>query len=79
MDFATIDQNKIELECINCHTRIPLDKKVAGCPQCGENILEARYDLSGINVQKWLGDIKQRKSNLWRYREVLHLLDILIQ
>ncbi len=71
MDFATIDHNHIELECINCHTRIPLDRRVAGCPTCGENILEARYDLSAINVQDWLVEIKKRRSNLWRYREVL--------
>lgn len=71
MDFATIDQHQIELECINCHTRIPLDRHVAGCPNCGENILEARYDLSTINVQNWLAATRARRSNLWRYREVL--------
>ncbi|MBA3868846.1 MAG: threonine synthase [Anaerolineae bacterium] len=71
LDFATIDHNQIELECINCHTRVALDKRVAGCPNCGENILEARYDLSGLNVQDWLVQIKKRKANLWRYREVL--------
>ncbi len=71
MDFATIDQHQIELECINCHTRIPLDRHVAGCPNCGENILEARYDLSTINVQDWLAQTRKRRSNLWRYREVL--------
>jgi threonine synthase len=71
LDFATIDQHQIELECINCHTRIPLDRHVAGCPNCGENILEARYDLSTINVQNWLAATKKRRSNLWRYREVL--------
>ncbi len=71
MDFATIDNNQIELECINCHTRIPLNRHVAGCPTCGENILEARYDLSAINVHDWLAIIKKRRGNLWRYREVL--------
>lgn len=71
MDFVTPDHNQIELECTNCHTRIALNKKVTGCPKCGENMLEARYDLSGINVQHWLGEIKQRKPDLWRYREVL--------
>ncbi|MBK8028948.1 MAG: threonine synthase [Chloroflexi bacterium] len=69
------DTNRIELECINCHTRIPLTKSVAGCPQCGENILEARYDLSLINVQEWLKAIKQRGRGLWRYFEVLPLYD----
>lgn len=65
----------IELECINCHTRVPLDKNVAGCPNCGENILEARYDLDVINVDNWLAALRQRPQNLWRYREVLPIYD----
>lgn len=65
----------IELECINCHTRVPLDKNVSGCPACGENILEARYELNKINVQSWLKEIKQRPPGLWRYHEVLPLYD----
>lgn len=68
-------QPSIMLECINCHTRIPLDRHVAGCPTCGENILEARYDLTRIDVQNWLPVIKRRKPNLWRYREVLPIYD----
>ncbi|MCA0455500.1 MAG: threonine synthase [Chloroflexi bacterium] len=75
LDFATTDHNQIELECTNCHTRIALNKKVTGCPNCGENMLEARYDLSGINVQTWLAETKQRKHDLWRYREVLPIFN----
>jgi rRNA maturation endonuclease Nob1 len=37
-----LSEKYIELECINCRTRVPLDKNVDGCPVCGENILEAR-------------------------------------
>jgi threonine synthase len=65
----------IELECIHCHSRIPLDKNVAGCPTCGENILEARYDLAGLDVERWLEDLPRRKPNLWRYHEVLPIAD----
>ncbi|MDX2163534.1 MAG: threonine synthase [bacterium] len=65
----------IELECINCHTRVPLDKHVSGCPSCGENILEARYDLSQIDVIEWLALLRQRQPGLWRYHEVLPLYD----
>jgi len=65
----------IELECINCRTRIPLDKTVAGCPACGENILEARYDLNRINVKEWLAALRRRPRGLWRYHEVLPLYD----
>ncbi|MBZ0293550.1 MAG: threonine synthase [Anaerolineae bacterium] len=65
----------IELECINCHTRVPLDKNISGCPNCGENILEARYDLSQLNVQQWLQELKRRGDRLWRYHEVLPIYD----
>lgn len=65
----------IELECIYCHTRVPLDKNISGCPKCGENILEARYDLSELVVDGWLADLKERKAGLWRYHEVLPIYD----
>jgi threonine synthase len=71
---STVKQH-IELECINCHTRVPLDKNVAGCPNCGENILEARYDFVGMDVEEWLQTIQHRKPDLWRYREVLPIHD----
>jgi threonine synthase len=65
----------LELECINCHTRIPLNSSLTGCPQCGENILEARYDLDKINVKEWVRDLKRRRASLWRYHEVLPIYD----
>lgn len=61
----------IELECIYCHTRVPLDKNISGCPKCGENILEARYDLSELVVDGWLASLKKREAGLWRYHEIL--------
>ncbi|NDJ62143.1 MAG: threonine synthase [Chloroflexi bacterium] len=70
-----IEKQHIELECINCHTRVPLDKRVAGCPTCGENILEARYNLNQIVVDVWLEELKQRPRGLWRYFEVLPVED----
>lgn len=73
---APAELKHIELECINCRTRIPLDKTVDGCPACGENILEARYDLGKINVKEWMRAIKQRPEGVWRYAEVLPLYDL---
>ncbi len=69
------EQRHIELECINCRTRVKLDKNVSGCPNCGENILEARYDLTKIDVLDWLSVIRQRQPGLWRYQEVLPIYD----
>lgn len=64
----------ITLECINCRTRVTFDKNVAGCPKCGEVILEARYDLDQINVEEWLKTLRRRRGEgLWRYMDVLPL------
>jgi len=68
---TTAYAKRVELECINCKTRVTLDKHVTGCPTCGENILEARYDLGDLNVADWLNDVRRRPFDLWRYFEVL--------
>ena len=73
---ASVTETKhIELECINCRTRVALDKTMTGCPTCGEVILEARYELSKIDVAEWLIEIRRRPHTLWRYHEVLPLYD----
>ena len=69
-------QKQFELECINCHQRIHFEKSTTGCPHCGENILEARYNLSNLNPRRWLESLKERRAGLWRYHEVLPLNDL---
>ncbi len=69
-------QKQFELECINCHQRIYFDKSITGCPYCGENILEARYDLRGLDPRRWLQSLKERQPGLWRYHEVLPLSNL---
>lgn len=64
----------IELECINCHTRVSFDKYVSGCPKCGEVILEARYEFE-VDITQWTASLKQRHTNLWRYHDVLPIYD----
>ena len=64
----------IELECIHCHTRVPLDKNISGCPECGEVILEARYEFE-VDITQWTAELKHRRINLWRYHEVLPIYD----
>ena len=73
--IVSLSNKHIELECINCHERIPFNRSIAGCPKCGENILEARYELDKINVEDWSAALKSRKANLWRYHEVLPIYD----
>jgi len=65
----------IILECSNCHTMTPWDDFQGSCPNCGEPIVEARYNLDQIDVQEWLQDLKGRRKSLWRYHEVLPIFD----
>jgi threonine synthase len=74
--FDTDYRKQFDLECINCHTRVLFDKSTTGCPRCGESILEARYDLSRLDVERWIADLKKRPARLWRYHEVLPLHDL---
>lgn len=43
---------------------------------CGENILEARYDFGGMNVDQWVAALQHRRGSLWRYHEVLPIYDL---
>lgn len=64
-------KQQILLECTNCHTITDFKGFKGICLTCGDNIMEARYDLDKINVQEWLLELKKRPSTLWRYHEVL--------
>ena len=66
---------QITLECTNCKTQTPLHEFGGACPVCGETIVEARYDISSIDPQQWVKNIKNRRSSLWRYHEVLPIYD----
>ncbi len=64
---------KIDLQCIHCGYRSPYERPLPACPNCGENILEARYDLAALRESKWIEQIKDRERGLWRYHELLPL------
>jgi threonine synthase len=61
----------IEIECTNCHYRVRFEKPLPACPQCGENILEAKYDLAALRAANWIETLKMRPPGLWRYHELL--------
>ncbi len=71
MNLNNLERQRVGLECTNCHTRIPLDRSLTGCPACGESLLEAVYDFGQMDIPVWLSQVKNRRPNLWRYREVL--------
>lgn len=70
-----IHLKKIDLQCIHCGYRTPYERPLPACPQCGENILEARYDLDALRESGWIEQLKTRPRGLWRYHELLPLYD----
>jgi len=51
----------------------PLHQFAGACPNCGEVIVEARYDMNKIDAREWVEELKRRNPSLWRYHEVLPL------
>ncbi len=68
-------RKEITLECSNCHTTVPLSDFQGACSNCGEVLVEARYDFDSIDTDAWLLDLERRPHDLWRYHEVLPLYD----
>lgn len=66
---------EIILECSHCHAMTPLMDFQGACPNCGETLVEARYNHQDFDVDAWLEQLKTRKSTLWRYHEVLPIYD----
>ncbi len=66
---------QIVLECANCNTQTPLVGFKGACPNCGETIVEARYELDKISPEIFSKQLRDRKKNLWRYHEFLPIQD----
>lgn len=69
------DSKQITLECSNCGHSEPMRTFGGACAKCGEVIVEARYDLLGLDPAAWMTAVRARKAQLWRYHEVLPLYD----
>ncbi len=48
---------------------------MVACPQCGENILKARYDLDRLRDERWIEQVVTREPGMWRYHELLPIYD----
>ncbi|MCC7446038.1 MAG: threonine synthase [Anaerolineae bacterium] len=73
--IVNVQTKKIELECIHCGHTVSYTRPLAACPKCGENILEARYDLDALRQAGWIDEVVRREPGLWRYHELLPLYD----
>ena len=62
------------LECSGCGYRIPLEKPTDSCPRCGEGWLDVIYDYERT-ARLWPGVLRERPWDMWRYHELLPLVD----
>ena len=64
------------LECTYCHRTLPADAPHRTCPDadCGK-VLYPRYDLQGAGDALRREDLARRPANMWRYFEVMPVLD----
>src|SRR4051812_43569009 len=62
------------LECGACGATYPADRLWNLCPACAKPLL-ARYDLETAAKTMTPDALARREATLWRYREVLPVID----
>lgn len=62
------------LECSQCSSIFDCNKLQTVCPSCGKALL-ARYDLAAIRSSLSKGIVARRRGPLWKYHELLPVLD----
>lgn len=62
------------LECTYCHATYPADEVIRLCAECSK-VLYPRYDLAGARDALNPDELKNRPANMWRYFEVMPILD----
>ena len=62
------------LECAECGHRTLFVRPAKACQRCGGKWLDARYDYDTIREQ-WPAALRERPFDMWRYRELLPLLN----
>src|SRR4030095_4933938 len=62
--------NVTHLECGACATRHEARRLQNLCTECGKPLL-VRYDLERVSRSLTKESLRTRRSDLWRYREVL--------
>ena len=62
------------LECTYCHVTLSAGEAHRTCAECGK-VLYPRYDLQGASAALKREDLKGRAANMWRYFEVMPVLD----
>jgi threonine synthase len=73
--MVTSAKKHIVLECVHCKRETAYERPIPACPYCGENVLKARYDLDSLRKRGWVDEVRKREKGLWRYHELLPLMD----
>ncbi len=66
--------NVTHLECAKCAAQYEPNRLYNLCTKCGKPLL-VRYDLASAAASLKTSDLKNRVSSLWRYREVLPVVN----
>ncbi len=69
-----IFRHQVWLECADCGHRTLFTRPLRACERCGGKWLDACYDYDVIREQ-WPAALRERPFDMWRYRELLPLLD----
>ncbi|MGD2148627.1 MAG: threonine synthase, partial [Anaerolineae bacterium] len=62
------------LQCSDCSHRARLGQPPDRCPQCGSGWLDVIYDYERLSEQ-WPALLRDRPWDMWRYRELLPLVN----
>ena len=62
------------LQCADCGHREPLDHPPETCSHCGGGWLDVVYDYERL-AREWPEGLRDRPWDMWRYQELLPLLD----
>jgi threonine synthase len=73
MTMSKAHTKYIDLQCVHCGQITPFRTPLLVCPNCGENILRARYDLKHLRETGWIDKVLSREPGMWRYHELLPL------
>ena len=69
-----IHQTPPQLECSDCKHRVTFERPLQHCPKCGGDWLDVIYDYDAVSAV-WQEELADRPFNMWRYKELLPLLD----
>lgn len=64
----------MHIQCIECGEKYPLSEIIYNCKKCGD-ILDVRYDYEEVSQKLEVSDWKERPLAVWKYRELLPVLD----